>query len=358
MGFFDSLKKVFAGDETSPHNRARRFRLVHKFSHIPDLATAYLGLTFSPDGNLLAAGTSDLSGDGIWLFDVQSGRELKILRGSPDRCNSNFKPAQRDYYSRIVFSRDGQYLLGGGFAGSICVWHVSDGRVVHTWENGLRKIWAVALNADGNILACAGDKPHPDKPGDTLKDIGVIQLWSTADGRLINEWSGANSAVTLSFNPLANVLASGGNDNTIRFWDVPTGRLLRELPRQEHNVWALAYRPHTDILASAGYESHIILWDSSNGTVLRTINTIYTEKETKPDKISHLAFSPDGEMLLSGGRGGTRLWNAENGELLRAWTEQRHVYWRTLAYSPTGQAIAFLEHEMNQVRNLQLWSIG
>ena len=70
---------------------------------LPEGATARLGkgwisdVTYSPDGKLLAVA----SPIGIWLYDVHSGQELKLITGHTGRVYS------------VVFSPDGQTLASG-----------------------------------------------------------------------------------------------------------------------------------------------------------------------------------------------------------------------------------------------------
>ena len=52
-------------------------------------------MQFSPDGTLLAVGSSI----GVWLYDVKTGKELSMF---PGKCQS------------LAFSPDGRFLANGG----------------------------------------------------------------------------------------------------------------------------------------------------------------------------------------------------------------------------------------------------
>src|SRR5262249_9118754 len=91
-------------------------------------------------------------------------------------------------------------------------------------------------------------------------------------------------------------LASGGVDDTIRFWDVASGKEQAALKKvTEYGVNSLAFSPDGKTLASGFGGNTIKLWDvgTHKGTVLL-------------DQISQFAsprvvFSPDGKTLASGG---------------------------------------------------------
>jgi WD40 repeat protein len=130
MSIFNSLKNIFGGDENSPRNRARRFRLLHTFEKLPDFIES---LAFSPDGALLAAGCMS---EGAWLWSLKNRTLLHILRGPKYR--PDVRRPERDFAYTIAFSPDGQFLVGGGFAGTICVWRVADGQLLHNWKSNIK----------------------------------------------------------------------------------------------------------------------------------------------------------------------------------------------------------------------------
>jgi WD40 repeat protein len=356
MGFFDSLKKIFSEDETSPRSRARRFRLLHEFEKLPD----FVGdLAFSPDGRMLAAGCWC---EGVWLWEIGTKSRRHILRGPPNRYTTSTHKPDKDFGHTIAFSPDGQMLIGGGFAGTICIWHVSDGQLLHAWNSDIKTIRSLVVSADGEMVVCAGDGGDKSKECVTSNDKGLIEVWRVADRTLVKRWFGSNQSISSLALSQQNILASGGVDNIIRLWQMPDGHLLKELPRQEHNIHTLIYNSDGSILASSGYHSPITLWSVSGGEVLRKIDTSAVVPQPGrepwkpgPETIDDIAFSPDGQMLLSGGSYKIlRLWNIVDCQLLRQWPSQE---WRihAVAFSHDGQMIAF---QGEDAYNVQVWGIG
>ncbi|HAG83866.1 MAG TPA: hypothetical protein DCL61_22635, partial [Cyanobacteria bacterium UBA12227] len=65
-------------------------------------------------------------------------------------------------------------------------------------------------------------------------------------------------------------IATAGVDNTVKLWS-PTGELLTTLPGHRGMVISLAFSPDGNYLVSGGDESLVILWDLKQ---IRTLNPL------------------------------------------------------------------------------------
>jgi len=72
---------------------------------------------------------------------------------------------------------------------------------------------------------------------------------------------------TVIYSPDGKLLASGGEDQMIRLWDVETGTCLYML--QGHTSWvrSLAFNPDGSLLASGADDQTIRLWEVERGEV-------------------------------------------------------------------------------------------
>ncbi|MCI0380025.1 MAG: hypothetical protein L0215_20780 [Gemmataceae bacterium] len=87
--------------------------------HVRPLQGPYFQLAFSPDGARLAA----IDREEVKLWDVESGKELLLLRGAPQRSADNgFNP-------RLVWSADGRRLASSNWDASISVWNGDERQV-------------------------------------------------------------------------------------------------------------------------------------------------------------------------------------------------------------------------------------
>ena len=155
----------------------------------------------------------------------------------------------------------------------------------------------------------------------------------------------------LAVTPDGARLASGGEDQTVRLWDVPARRALHCL-KHEGEVYAVALSADGKLLASGGGDCAVRLWDARAGKPLRVVDgkthvvtalaleatgqralagfddgsifviEVASGKVPKqlrgaPNSIWAVAFSPDGKRAVSGDWDGkVRLWDLGSGKQL------------------------------------------
>ena len=156
--------------------------------------------------------------------------------------------------------------------------------------------------------------------------VATAQLKSTLEGHTDFVWS-------VAFRPNGVMLASASWDQTVRLWNVNTGRHLRTLTGHTSEVMSVVFSPDGQTLASASWDGTIRLWNPNNGKLKRTLTG-------HAGGIASVAFSPDGQTLASGSVDSTiRLWNPQNGRLKRTLEGHTHAV-DTVAFSPDGATLA------------------
>jgi WD40 repeat protein len=200
------------------------------------LAGSVPGVTFSPDGQLLAAIQDD---DRVVLWDVPRGREHLSPRFAA---------------TSATLTPDGRTLALGDSLGAVTLLNVATGQQVARLhgpsDDG--SIRALALSPDGAVLATGGK-------------ARVIRLWELSSGKLLGTLVGhADYLECLAFSPDGRTLASGSRDETVRIWSVTSGR---ELLRFEMSglINHLEFAPDGRTLAGAGAvggRDAICLWST------------------------------------------------------------------------------------------------
>src|SRR5262249_33252866 len=146
----------------------------------------------------------------------------------------------------------------------------------------------------------------------------------------------------VAFRPDGKLLASGGQHDVIRLWDVATGNQVGQLEGHYGHTASVAFSPDGKTLASGGGDGRVRLWDVDGRKELRHF------KET-PGRVRCVAFSPAGKWLAAGiGHAapkdyGVRVWDPATGNEVRRWKLDQGV--GSLGFSPDGRTLLARHHD-------------
>jgi WD40 repeat protein len=187
-----------------------------------DEPTIIRSVAFSPDGSLLAAamgngssfanGEQDtwISGAGIRLWTVATGREKAFLKGHTGPVNS------------VAFGQSGKILASGSFDNTIRLWDVATGNNAATMK-AVPKI-SVTVNGSSTVGVAVSAGSIAFSPDGKTLAVGngdsTVGLWDVAARRTTAVLRGHVGLATVAFSPDGNTLAVGTWDGTIKLWDV------------------------------------------------------------------------------------------------------------------------------------------
>jgi WD40 repeat protein/mono/diheme cytochrome c family protein len=179
----------------------------------------------------------------------------------------------------------------------------------------------VAFSPDGKRALSGGDD-------------GTLRLWDVAGGKELRRFEGHREAVSVvAFSADGRLAASGGRDRTVRVWDVDGGREKARLEGHLGKVLCVAFSPGGDRLLSGGEDKSLRLWDVDKAREVRRF-------DGHTAAVTAVAFSPaGGAMALSGSLDrSVRLWAVKSGEEMRKYEgHTKEVY--AVAFSPDGSRV-------------------
>ena len=234
--------------------------------NLPDKQIESIQLSFSADGQLLAAGTIDKQLK-TWNLTSKSERDLG--------------PTAKDF-PQLKLSRDGRLLA------------LSENYTVRLWESATgRELPALKVPNSGAFGSYADAIPSFSEDGKRIATGGFDTqtiLWDAETGKELIRMNGrTNMAHNVAFSSDGNLLSSGGRTR----WDLRTGRGLRLAAGALDRIFAIP-SPDGKLLAMTKPNSSVLaILETPSGRQLRALTPggdIGVVQRTR--------FSKDGSMLI------------------------------------------------------------
>ncbi len=161
----------------------------------------------------------------------------------------------------------------------------------------------------------------------------TIRLWDVLTGKEIRVFKGHYDDVTsVAFSPDRKFVLSGSQDNTIRLWDVLTGKKIRFFKGHYDDVTCVTFSPDGKYVMSGSDDNTARIWDVQTGKEIRVFRRYRWT-------VTSVAFSPDGKLTVLGGKDSTvRLWDVQTGKEIRVFKGHKYDV-TSVAFSPDGKFV-------------------
>lgn len=305
--FIGTLRKVptrrwgLSADEVKD-GLARKHRICTETSRLRKQGTGMFKTPFDLKWvALCVAALTAMAASANELPTLTPQNSLAIDQSGPD--------AVRPVVSCLAFSSDGKYLVTAGDDHVVRVWQAADSRgfggttngrdfvLGEQWENHADWVRAAAFRPDGGVLATGGDDQR-------------VRLWDLPGARAPVVLPGVIEGIrALDFSPEGRYLAVAGFDDRVRVFHSESGRAERELVAPGGDLRSVVFSPDGSQVAAAGRTGVVRVWRVADGTPVHDF-------AAGSRRIRAVQYSEDGTLLAAGGDDGEiRLWNTTTGRL-------------------------------------------
>jgi WD40 repeat protein len=277
-------------------------------------------LAWSPEGQWIATATKN---GNIRLLEAAKGKEIRSFATGPAIVSIAFSPNGKT----LAVNQDGQ---------SISTWEIASGKKQEVFTFNNNKAERLAFSPDGqSIVAVAfGEFMQWRLTGafSTTKTTkltesgfaaiapdGTIGGWSDAKGNVrLRQFDPVRSptlqvgaATCIAFSAGAKLLAVGGDDSSVRLWDLPSKKQIAVLTGLARAAAKLSLSGNAKTVAAlAAGGTSIRVWDVDRKTTRRHIDHNFGPTNS-------LELSPDGKTLATVGMDDKALllWNVATREV-------------------------------------------
>ena len=302
-------------------------------------------VTFSPDGQQLASSSADGT---VRVWSIK-GESLAVFFGHKGPVRT------------VNFSLNGQSLVSSGEDSSTRIWNLKSQESA-AFKIPFKNPEAIAFSNDGKNLFAVQEKnlyhwhlttqESKQITNNLVKPIKSLKInndgqqlialnsndslsFRTTKGQLIeNKVIGNQGNQDFAYSS-QQWLATGGKDGIVRLWDQQR-KLQKEWRGHLGSVNHLAFSADGQQVVSAGQDSTIRVWNL-NSNDAQIIFQLYDALPT------FVTFSPDGKLIASGDNlGNIQLWNLQTKQSFATWKAYTNKAIQTLQFNPEATKLTVI----------------
>jgi WD40 repeat protein len=177
---------------------------------------------------------------------------------------------------------------------------------------------SLCLTADGKILAMGG------------KD-GTIKFWNRDTSRMTSISAHIGNVWSISWSPVNKTFATAGDDGTVKFWNQDGSPIQNKTVSNLGRIWSMAWSTDGKTLAIGQIDGTLILWNRDKSET----------QETKAHTgiINSMSWTIDSNIIATGGYDGAiKLWHRDLSPFIELPSNQGIIY--SMSFSPDGKNLA------------------
>jgi WD40 repeat protein len=314
-------------------------RLLHGVRLGPTRLRTFLGhekpivaTVVTPGGGLLMSASTDGT---LRLWALRSGDCVAKLKGHADELMD------------CAITPDGAIAVSTSADSTVKLWDLAAGQCTDTLDNGGRWATTCAVSPDGRRLLIGSDD-------------GTLTVWDLALRQRMATLPGHDDYVTSCLVTSSGQLVSASRDQSVRVWDLATGKCIHTLQqtgvtpstgarRTEEQGWinTLALMPDgRHVLAAAG-DGSFFRWDLGSGRCVQHFGA-------GQGRVDACAILHDGRYVLCGmADGSIVVWDLAREQRVLSFQAHEAAV-SAIAVTADGQRILSASYD----RSIRLWDVG
>jgi WD40 repeat protein len=223
--------------------------------------------------------------------------------------------------SALAFDDSSSLLASGGWVGVLNLWSVPEGKLITQWQAHTDSVIAIHfLHNRQQLLTASFD--------------GSFAIWSM-EGELVRRISAEQAITSMAFDENSGLIITGHVDGSIRIWQYPGFERLQNHAVHKGIVKAVALHGQRKQFASGGDDRRVYTWHMGDDPV---------ELSQPSSDTLALSFNNTGDLLIGSGWEYLYQWQLPSGHYRKHQTEHGG-YINDLQYSQDNHRIVSISRQ-------------